>query len=233
MNRLLPAILIASLGGFSFLFCAPSEPVAEEEATIPEMVLEETEPLPEPRELTVEEMSATIVDLVTEKGTISIQLFPNEAPNHSRNFIQLAESGFYDGTRFHRINNEFMIQGGDPNTISGSSDTWGFGGSGRFINAEFNDIAHDRGIVSAARGPNVNSASSQFFIVVRDSPFLDGQYSAFGEVIDGMDVVDEIANGRRVGNTERAQFPVTITGTVVRSTAEESAETAAGSNGAK
>jgi peptidyl-prolyl cis-trans isomerase B (cyclophilin B) len=113
----------------------------------------------------------------------------------------LCKSGFYNGTKFHRTIPGFMIQGGDPNTKSGDPSTWGLGGrtdaSGKEITvkAEFNDTHHARGIVSMARnGQDVDSASSQFFICVADAGYLDRQYTAFGEVVSGMDVVDKIAN---------------------------------------
>ena len=116
------------------------------------------------------------------------------APNHVDNFKRLAQDGFYNGTIFHRIISNFMIQGGDPNTKGNSSqrNNWGTGGPGYSINEEFNDVPHTRGIVSMARSSDPNSAGSQFFIVTNDSQFLDGQYTAFGRVIQGMDTVDKI-----------------------------------------
>jgi cyclophilin family peptidyl-prolyl cis-trans isomerase len=133
-----------------------------------------------------------VAELHTTAGEIDIRFFPDVAPNHVKNFVDLAEKGFYNGTKFHRVIPEFMIQGGDPNTVSGSPSTWGIGGSGKNVNAEFNTVSHKRGIVSMARSSDPNSASSQFFIVVKDSPFLDRQYTAFGEVAKGMDVVDKL-----------------------------------------
>lgn len=133
-----------------------------------------------------------VADLETSQGTITIRFFPDKAPNHVRNFIDLAEQGFYDGVRFHRVIAGFMIQGGDPNSKTGNRASWGTGGSGKNVKAEFNDVPHRRGIVSMARSGHPDSASSQFFIVVKDSNFLDGQYSVFGEVVAGMDVADKI-----------------------------------------
>jgi len=159
--------------------------------------------------------SATVAELYTSAGEIDLRLFPEKAPNHVNNFRALAENGFYNGTKFHRVIPGFMIQGGDPNTISGDPSTWGTGGSGQTIAAEFNDVHHGRGIVSMARAVDPNSASSQFFICVADAGFLDGQYTVFGEVIRGMDVVDEIASGQR-GQNDRPFYPTTINRIVLR-----------------
>ena len=137
-----------------------------------------------------------LVILHTNLGNIIIELFPNDAPNHVQNFIKLAEDGFYDGIIFHRIIPEFMIQGGDPNTKGGEQNTWGTGGPGYSVNAEFNTIKHNRGIVSMARSQDPNSAGSQFFIVHKDSNFLDQQYSIFGRIIteESFVTLDKIAS---------------------------------------
>lgn len=137
--------------------------------------------------------------LETGKGKIVLMFYPERAPKHVENFKALVKSGFYDGTRFHRTIKGFMIQGGDPlSKNTDNSANWGTGGNvvdGKEKNvvAEFNDIDHVRGILSMARSQDPNSASSQFFIVHADSAFLNGQYTAFGKAIEGMDVVDEIA----------------------------------------
>lgn len=137
--------------------------------------------------------------LETERGTIVLMFHPEVAPRHVENFINLANAGFYDGTRFHRCIEGFMIQGGDPNSRDLSQAAlWGTGGntdeSGNPINieAEFSELSHERGVLSMARSNNPNSASSQFFIMHQDSEFLDGQYSAFGRVVSGIEVVDAI-----------------------------------------
>jgi peptidyl-prolyl cis-trans isomerase B (cyclophilin B) len=156
-----------------------------------------------------------VAELHTSAGEIHIRFFPQDAPNHVRNFIGLAEKGFYDGTKFHRVIPGFMIQGGDPNTKTGDPMTWGTGGAGTNVKAEFNARSHKRGIVSMARSQNPDSASSQFFIVVKDSTFLDRQYSVFGEVIKGMEVADKIVNAPR-GAQDRPNDPVSITKVVVR-----------------
>ncbi len=136
-----------------------------------------------------------LVVLETNLGNIVIDFFPNDAPNHIKNFIELAESGFYDGVIFHRIIPGFMIQGGDPNTIDGDPNTWGTGGPTTSVDAEFNTIKHNRGIVSMARSADPNSGGSQFFIVHGDSNFLDEQYTVFGRIVtdESFETLDKIA----------------------------------------
>jgi peptidyl-prolyl cis-trans isomerase B (cyclophilin B) len=135
----------------------------------------------------------------TRLGSIEIEFLPDKAPGHVKNFLDLARKGFYDGTTFHRVIPGFMIQGGDPNTkdAKGSRDRHGTGGPGYQIKAEFNDVPHKRGVVSMARSSDPNSAGSQFFIVVKDSNFLDRQYTAFGRVVSGIEVADAIVNSPR------------------------------------
>ncbi len=135
----------------------------------------------------------------TKFGTIALEFFPGKAPGHVKNFKTLAKTGFYNGTLFHRVIPGFMIQGGDPNTKSPDRSRHGMGGPGYTIKAEFNATQHDRGILSMARSQDPNSAGSQFFIVVRDSHFLNGQYTVFGRVAQGMDVVDKIVSVPRDG----------------------------------
>ena len=156
-----------------------------------------------------------VAEVKTTKGDIHIRFFPDVAPNHVKNFIDLAEKGFYDGTKFHRTIPGFMIQGGDPNTKSGAPATWGTGGSEQQLKQEFNSIPHRRGIVSMARSQNPDSASSQFFIVVADSNFLDNQYTVFGEVTKGMEVADTIVNAPR-GAQDRPNDPVSIQSITIR-----------------
>ena len=154
-----------------------------------------------------------IAVIETNFGNIVIQLFPDVAPGHVENFVKLAQDGFYDGTTFHRVIPSFMIQGGDPNSKDEDRSNDGQGGPGYTINAEFSDVPHKRGILSMARAQDPNSAGSQFFIVVKDSNFLDGQYTVFGEVIEGMDVADKIVNVKRDGNDnplEKVTMKVTI-----------------------
>jgi peptidyl-prolyl cis-trans isomerase B (cyclophilin B) len=142
----------------------------------------------------------TAVIIKTGFGNIKFNLVSDIAPETVRNFSQLAKSGFYNGTLFHRIIPGFMIQGGDPNTKNPDKSTWGQGGPGYNLKAEFNSRSHLRGIVSMARSSDPDSAGSQFFIVTSDSTFLDRQYTVFGEVVDGMEVADKIVNLPRDGN---------------------------------
>jgi cyclophilin family peptidyl-prolyl cis-trans isomerase len=135
--------------------------------------------------------------ITTNHGRIVVKFFTDHAPNHANNFISLAESGFYDGVRFHRVIPGFMIQGGDPNSRDMPRDMHGTGGPGHTINAEFNEIPHTPGILSAARTSDPNSAGSQFFLMHKTSPHLDRQYSVFGQVIEGMDVVETIVHLER------------------------------------
>jgi peptidyl-prolyl cis-trans isomerase B (cyclophilin B) len=150
----------------------------------------------------------------TKFGDMEIAFFPDKAPNHVQNFIKLAKSGYYNGTIFHRVIPGFMIQGGDPNTKDPKKpETYGMGGPSDKLKAEFNDTPHRRGIVSMARSNDPNSAGSQFFIVIKDSNFLDGQYTAFGEVVKGMEVADKIVNLPRNARdlpNERAEMTVVV-----------------------
>ena len=140
------------------------------------------------------------VIIKTDFGDIRFSLLPDIAPETVRNFSKLAKSGFYNGTLFHRVIPGFMIQGGDPNTKNSDKSTWGQGGPGYNLKAEFNSRSHLRGIVSMARSNDPDSAGSQFFIVTSDSTFLDRQYTVFGEVVDGIEVADKIVNLPRDGN---------------------------------
>ena len=152
--------------------------------------------------------------ITTRFGEIEVAFFPDKAPEHVKNFMSLAKSGFYNGTIFHRVIPGFMIQGGDPNTKDlNKPETYGQGGPSHRLKAEFNDIPHRRGILSMARTNDPNSAGSQFYIVVKDSNFLDGQYTVFGEVVRGMEVADKIVstprNSRDLPN-ERVEITVTV-----------------------
>jgi len=142
----------------------------------------------------------TVANIETSFGKISFKLLPELAPETVRNFEKLAKDGFYDGTLFHRVIPGFMIQGGDPNTKTDNKGSWGMGGPGYNVKAEFSSRSHLRGIVSMARAQDPNSAGSQFFIVTTDSAFLDRQYTVFGEVIEGMDVADKIVNLQKYCN---------------------------------
>ena len=152
-------------------------------------------------------MNNPIVTIEMENGKkIIAELYPDIAPQSVRNFISLANSGFYNGLIFHRCIPGFMIQGGCPQGT-------GMGGPGYCIKGEFaangvpNDLRHTRGVLSMARAQDMDSAGSQFFIMHKDAPHLDGQYAAFGMVIDGMDVVDEIVSQPRNMMTNKPKKP--------------------------
>lgn len=147
--------------------------------------------------------------ITTSMGTIVVKFFPDKAPKHVENFKKLANDKFYDGTQFHRVIPGFMIQGGDPNTKGTDKSTYGTGGPGWTVKAEFNDVKHERGILSMARAQDPDSAGSQFFIMVKEYPSLDHQYSAFGKVVTGMDVVDKIVNTPR-DNRDLPKTPVVM-----------------------
>ena len=156
-----------------------------------------------------------MVLLSTSMGDIKVELYPDKAPITVKNFLDYVKAGYYNGTIFHRVIPGFMIQGGDPNTVSGDPSTWGTGGSPNKVNAEFSSIHHRRGILSMARTSDPNSASSQFFIMVADAPSLDNQYSVFGQVTKGMDAVDKIVSAPR-GANDRPSNPTTITSVTIR-----------------
>jgi peptidyl-prolyl cis-trans isomerase B (cyclophilin B) len=147
----------------------------------------------------IEKMSKTKAIIETKFGNIELKFFPEDAPNHVNNFIELAKKGFYDGTTFHRVIPGFMIQGGDPITKDANKPRalHGTGGPEHTVKAEFNKISHKRGTLSMARSMDPNSAGSQFFICVADTPHLDGQYTVFGEVVSNKDVLDKIVNAQR------------------------------------
>lgn len=142
-------------------------------------------------------MSKHKATLHTKFGDITLKFFPEVAPNHVNNFIELAKKGFYNGTTFHRVVPGFVIQGGDPNSKKPDRSQHGMGGPGYSLKAEFNDRPHKRGTLSMARAAHPDSAGSQFFICVADAPFLDGNYTVFGEVVKGIEVVDKIVSQQR------------------------------------
>jgi len=136
--------------------------------------------------------------LKTKFGDMEIVLFPDLAPKHVESFLKLTKSGFYNGTIFHRILPGFMIQGGDPLTKDPANrNKYGTGGPGYTVPAEFSKVVHEKGILSAARTQDPNSAGSQFFIMVDKAPHLDGQYTVFGEVVKGVEVAETIVNQPR------------------------------------
>jgi peptidyl-prolyl cis-trans isomerase B (cyclophilin B) len=158
-------------------------------------------------------MAKAIAVIETKFGNIEIRFFPDAAPNHVNNFIELAKKGFYDGTIFHRVIPGVMIQGGDPNSKNMDRTIYGKGGPGHMLKAEFNDRPHTRGTLSMARSGHPDSAGSRFFICINDSPWLDGHYTVFGEVVSGMDVADKIVGqprDKRDNPDERVEMKITI-----------------------
>lgn len=141
-------------------------------------------------------MNPVVTIKIKNEGNIKVELYPEVAPNTVNNFISLVKSGFYNNLIFHRVIPGFMIQGGCPQGV-------GTGGPGYSIKGEFkgngfkNDLKHTRGVISMARSMHPDSAGSQFFIMVDDSPHLDGQYAAFGKVVEGMDIADKIVGTKR------------------------------------
>jgi peptidyl-prolyl cis-trans isomerase B (cyclophilin B) len=147
--------------------------------------------------------SNEVAVIKTNEGEMVVQFWTDAAPNTIENFKKLARQGFYDGTIFHRIVKGFMIQGGDPNSKDpAKEDSYGQGGPNYKIKAEFNNHSHDRGVISMARGPDPDSAGSQFFICLAPVRRLDGQYTTFGKVIKGDDVLDKIGNTPVEGNAQ-------------------------------
>ncbi len=148
-------------------------------------------------------------------GDIVLRFFPDVAPNHVKNFLKLAGDKFYDGTTFHRVIPGFMIQGGDPNSKSQDRGSHGMGGPGYKVKAEFNSKPHKRGVLSMARANDPDSAGSQFFICVADANFLDWQYTVFGEVVSGFEIVDRVVGAKRDGRDnplERIEMTVSVMG---------------------
>ncbi len=194
MRSLIVLLLVFSI---STSFCqkkeVPENPISAAEITKIVMKFKDIPPQP------VEEDDIAVIE--TNMGIIKLKFFPELAHDHCANFKRLANNGFYNGITFHRVLPDFMIQTGDILTRDDNPGNDGTGSPGFALKAEFSLKSHKRGIVSAARlGNNIDSGSSQFFICVVDSPYLDGQYSVFGEVIEGMDVADKIANTIRDSN---------------------------------
>jgi peptidyl-prolyl cis-trans isomerase B (cyclophilin B) len=161
----------------------------------------------------VKKMSDQQAIIHTKLGDITLKFFPDVAPNHVNNFIELAKKGFYNGTIFHRVVPKFVIQGGDPNSKNPDRSKHGMGGPGYQLKAEFSNRPHKRGTLSMARSVHPDSAGSQFFICVADASFLDGKYTMFGEVVKGMEVVDQIVSQPRDKNdnpNDRIEMTVDI-----------------------
>jgi peptidyl-prolyl cis-trans isomerase B (cyclophilin B) len=157
---------------------------------------------PAPPAMSIDKTKTYTVTIDTSEGIIVADLYPNEAPGHVNSFLFLAREGFYDGVIFHRVIPGFMVQGGDPTGT-------GTGGPGYQLKAEFNSRKHKRGVLSAARSSDPNSAGSQFFIMHADAPHLDGQYTAFGMVTSGLEAVDKIVSAPRDRN-DKPKSPAKI-----------------------
>lgn len=206
MKKIICSILCVSLILFSFAACSGNNSADKVQGSGgPTQIAEPNKPAdPSIKKDNVHHVELTIRDY----GTVKIELYPDEAPITVENFISLAKSGFYDGIGFHRLDKDFVLQGGDP-------DGDGIGGSDKQIKGEFaangvqNNISHKRGVISMARTGDPNSASSQFFICLEDSTFLDGNYAAFGYVTDGMNIIDAVRdNTPESGSIPKDQQPI-------------------------
>jgi peptidyl-prolyl cis-trans isomerase B (cyclophilin B) len=209
------------LGVLAFAFaamfgCQPADNQVTEEVTTAEAPVAQTQekevPLSQQPLVSVTELQPAEGDevavLETGMGRIVLMFLPDKAPLHVANFKKLVKDGFYDGTRFHRVIPGFMIQGGDPNTKGDDRGTWGTGGPDESVRAEFNNVRHERGVLSMARSQHPDSAGSQFFIVHKEASFLDRQYTAFGRAVEGLEVVDKIVAVPTEG--DMAKDPVAI-----------------------
>ncbi len=191
MNRIFSVFMVVAVLLAGMTGCNKKEVENPVETPTENLIEESNEDVTLPNEGIEETVQAVIT--MESGNTITLELYPDIAPITVANFKELCEEGFYDGLTFHRIISGFMIQGGDP-------EGTGMGGPGHTIKGEFsangvtNNLKHTRGVISMARSQAYDSAGSQFFIMHEDAPHLDGQYAAFGKVIDGMDTVDEIAN---------------------------------------
>lgn len=180
---------------FAIQGCSKGEPASDAGGQSSEQT-----PLPGEEPMHTSDVKVTgdeIAVITTKKGVIKFQFYPQDAPNHVASFIELAREGFYDGTSFHRVVKEpqpFVVQGGDPYSKTGEGPI-GTGGPGWRLKAEFNDRKHLEGTVAMARSQDPDSAGSQFYICLAPLPMLDGQYTVFGQVIEGMDVVKSIDQG--------------------------------------
>lgn len=204
LKALLVSVLVVVLVGAVFMLqaCgrASEDAEVEETGSAPAESAAQADQTPEEaeevqyHESDVEVTGDEIAVIETDKGTIKFKFFPEDAPNTVASFIELADSGFYDGCKFHRVEPGFVIQGGDP--LSKTDDPMvGTGGPGWYLKAEFNDRPHVDGTVAMARASDPDSAGSQFYITMGPQPFLDGQYTVFGQVIEGLDVVYKIEVG--------------------------------------
>ncbi len=227
MRKPITALLILVL--MIIIGCGKSELVAEQQTEKPIKPVKTEKAEPEKKTSAMKEASMlegmhppTMKDvgdpdevavLITMKGEIVLEFFPDVAPLHVANFKILCKTGFYDGTYFHRVLPGFVIQGGDPNTKDDNPANDGMGGPPWNVKAEFNSIKHDKGILSMARSRDPNSAGSQFFICLTraQTAQLDNKYTVFGKVIKGLDVVDKIAEFRRDPSNPNDRTKPTVT----------------------
>lgn len=200
MKKMLMFILVAALA----ITSCDSGKTKEENTKLKEQVkalkqtIQLTKSLTKKMQFLKDQIDGVKAKIITNYGDIELAFYPNEAPIHCFNFIARAESGFYDNTQFHRVIPGFMIQGGDPNTKTNNKASYGSGGPLVHIPNEFNKLPHKKGVLSMARTSNPNDgAGSQFFITHAATPQLDNQYTVFGYVTKGQDVVDKIAKVKR------------------------------------
>jgi len=184
------------------LLCLAFLTLAASVLSAPAQEQQEKKKYDKPGDMKIDPKKTYTATIDTTEGKIVAKLFPDKAPQTVNSFVFLAKEHFYDGTPFHRVIKGFMIQGGDPTGT-------GTGGPGYHLKAEFNDTKHERGILSMARAQDPDSAGSQFFIMHGNAPHLDGKYTAFGKVTEGMDVVDKIAN-TPTGAADRPEKPIVI-----------------------
>jgi len=213
------AVLLLTVGLFGLSACKKQEEAGDTTSSTesPDTTKAAKAPAPEPATGDdapalpgVESGGSIGVIVVKDYGEIRVEFFPSVAPNHVENFKKLASDGLYSGTTFHRVIPGFMIQGGDPNTKNDDPNDDGQGGPGYNIDAEFSDLSHVRGVLSMARSRDINSAGSQFFIVSHDSTHLDGNYTLFGRVVSGMEVVDKISQATAAMGSQSPSEPVVI-----------------------
>ncbi|MCK6445854.1 MAG: peptidylprolyl isomerase [Planctomycetes bacterium] len=199
-----PALQVANSGGSGKLadtFVGSFDATLKWEAQHPS--LRENPPPPS---------DAPIVSMKTAKGVIEVQLYVDRAPAHCANFLKLVGEKFYDGTRFHRVDPRMMIQGGDPNSKTDATSTWGQGGPGYTVPLERSDLFHFEGVLAAAKKQgDTESSGSQFYITVKAAHHLDGDYTIFGRVVSGMDIAQQIASGQTAeGAQDRPADPVVL-----------------------
>ena len=170
-------------------------------APVPIRIYRVADPTVDFKTAPVESLSNYVVLMETNRGPMVFEVWPDVAPNHARNFLDLNHRGFYENLVFHRVSPVFMIQGGDPSQRIANAPRWTGGSTVPPVNAEFNERKHVRGVLSAARlGHDVNSATSQFFVMMTPYPSLDGQYTAYGKLIAGDDTLDRIAHANGVAS---------------------------------